>query len=180
MRGERADHQRFELRALQHFERGRQQGGGIDRHQQPGARIRNLIGQFGGGVERAEIDQRRPGDRSAVIGGDIVRHVGQVEPHPVAPRDAEPLEPGREAQRLAVQLGIGVFAAHEIDQRAIAMGGNAGREEIGQRQRRKVHPPVAGMHIVLEPGLAGGRISHPASLAAGAAEEQANALPLRQ
>ena len=90
-RAERRHHQLFERGGIKYLQRGRQQRCRINRDQQPRTRIFDLRSQFIGGVKRAEIDHSQPGQHRPIIGRDVNRHVGQVEPDAVALDEAERL-----------------------------------------------------------------------------------------
>ena len=131
--GDRSHHQSLQARLVEHLERGRQQGGGRQREQDRRAAVLDLMRQLVDGVERREIDHGRPGRHRAIIGSDIMRHVGQEQPDPVPLADAQRLQALGDARNAPGDLVIAVFAAHEIEQRRRSLALSRCEEHLRKR-----------------------------------------------
>ena len=118
---------------VQHLERGRQQRFGRQSEEDLGSAIFDLMFEFGGGVERGEVDDDGTGHQRAIIGGDIMRGIGQIEADPVALLHPHRLQAAGDALDLAEHLRIGEFSAHEINHDGVGMGQRAVGDHVPHR-----------------------------------------------
>src|SRR3546814_13397996 len=72
-------------------------------------------------VERREIDHRRPCGERAIIGGDIMRDIGQEQADAAALADAALLQPACDARDAVGDLAIADMPPHEIEHRRIPL-----------------------------------------------------------
>ena len=135
--GEAADDQRFQIGRGQHLGGGLVEFGHIHRHQHAGARIAHLPRQLFDRIERREIHHHRARHHRPVIGGGVDRHIGQEQADTVTLGDPECLQPGREGSRVAVDVGVGVGAAKEMQERRLRIAAQRALEHRRQAHRRE-------------------------------------------
>ena len=145
--GHRSDDQFFERAFFQHLQRGGQQRRGIHGDEQPRAAVFHLMAQLRRAVEGREVHHHHARDHRAIIGRDIMGHIGQEQAHAVTGLHAEIGQAGGHLHGAGGQRGIAELAAHEIDQRRIGMVPHGRGEHLRHRHRRKVLRPCAGMAI---------------------------------
>ena len=107
------------------------------------------MAQFLDRIERREIHHHGPRHHRAVIRCRIDRHVGKEQTDPLSLGDPARLQTGREALRIAIDLGIAVTTPHEIDQRRIRRALDSSAQHVGHRQGRQIHIPRVGMRVIL-------------------------------
>ena len=111
------------------------------------------MAQFLDRIERREIDHDAARHHRPVIGGHIGGDVGQEQADPFPLADPAFGQPGGEAPRIGIKVGIGEGAPHEANQRCPGALVRLPREQIVQQHRADGAVPRIGMAI----GIAGGR-----------------------
>ena len=114
-----ADDQRLEPRLRQQSLHLREQRGEIERDENVGAAVLDLVFEHALGVERRIVDDDAAGFHHAEERDHVMRRVGQIEADMHAGADAELLQARGEAVGQRVQLGVADAPAHEFERRQV-------------------------------------------------------------
>src|SRR3546814_12414713 len=91
--------------------------------------------EFAGGIERREIDHRRPGGERAIIGGDIMGDVGQEQADAAALADAAPLQPARDPRHGVRDLAIAEPPPPEAEPSPLPLSRAAPPQQVAKDER---------------------------------------------
>ena len=148
-----ADDQALQPRLAEHAGHVRVQRRQVQREQQVGLAVADLVLEHLGGVQRRVVDHRAAGLEDGEEGDHAVRRVRQVDADMHAGPDAELLQALGGAVGHRAQLAVAQALAHELDRRPVGPLRHGVVEDLLQRRRFDLDVPAHARGVGLDPGF---------------------------
>jgi len=159
--GDVADDELPEARAPEHARHLRVERGDVERDEDVGLAVLDLVLEDLLGVERRIVHHHPARLEHAEEGDEVVRRVREIQAHVHAGLHAQALETARRAVGERAELPVGIPAPHELERRIVGPALRGFVEQRRNGKQRDVGVPAHAFGIRLDPrGIGHGALRH--------------------